>query len=141
MGMVGQGGRWRIGDLLIFFLQRDSGVLRTVIDTWAVAAVPVLTGEHPNYRPKPGESAVDSVIDILLDKGQGCDDKQFAHAVSSFSKDFWDLPYTMQKLREIEGGPDVAAAQAAKNELEYLARDGPPQHLLQESRADKDKNQ
>jgi len=141
MGMIGHGGRWQIGDRLIFFLQRDSGVLRTVIDTWAVAAVPVPTGAHPSYRPGSGETTVDSVIDILLDKGEGCDDKQFAFAVSSFSKDFWDLPYTVQKLRQIADGPDIAAAQAAKNELEYLARGGRPEHMKQASQARKEDNQ
>jgi hypothetical protein len=141
MGMIGQGGRWQIGDRLIFFLQRDSGVLRTVIDTWAVAAVPVTTGAHPNYRAKPGESAVDSVIDILLDKGEGCDDKQLAYAVSSFSKDFWDLPYTIEKLRQIADGPYAAAAQAANKELEYLARNGQPQRLEQSGPAPKKDNQ
>ena len=125
MGVIGRGGHWRIGDRLIFFLRRDSGVLRTVIDTWALPTVPVLTGGHPGYRPRTGESVEDSVIDILLDRGQHCGDECEAAAVSHFGLDYFDLAYAVEKLRQIGVGRGPEAAAAAKERLEVLGRSWP----------------
>jgi hypothetical protein len=94
MGMEGRGGKWRIGDRAIFFLHRDSGELRTIFDTWAFATPPVLTGAHPDYKPQPNESIANSIIDILLDRGQGCDNTQSAHAILVSRTDTFDLAYT-----------------------------------------------
>ncbi len=125
MGVIGRGGHWRMGDRLIFFLRRDSGVLRTVIDTWASPTVPVLTGEHPGYRPRTGESVEDSIVDILLDRGQHCGDECEAAAVSHFALEYFDLAYAVQKLRQIGVGRGPEAAAAAKERLEVLSLSWP----------------
>jgi hypothetical protein len=125
MGMEGRGGKWRIGDRAIFFLQWDSGVLRTIYDTWAFATPPVLTGAHPNYKPQPNEPISDSIIDILLDRGQGCDDKQMALAISTFHADNYDLAYTVRKLRQIALRETPMVQEAAKKKLEDLSYSWP----------------
>jgi hypothetical protein len=125
MGMEGHGGKWRIGDRLIFFLRQDSGVLRTVVDTWAQPTAPVLTGAHPNYKPQPNEPISDSIIDILLNRGQGCDDKQMALAISTSHAYFFDLAYAVRKLRQIALRETPLVREAAKKELEDLSYSWP----------------
>ncbi len=123
MGMVGRGGHWQIGDRAIFFLQWDSGVLRTVYDTWAAATPPVLSGSHANYKPMPGESISHQIIDILLDRGQGCGEGQWAQAIlgSTARATIFDLTYTIQKLRQIAATYTPQARQAALGELDDLS--------------------
>jgi hypothetical protein len=127
MGMVGRGGHWQIGDRAIFFLHWDSGVLRTVWDTWAYAAVPVLTGSHPSYKPRPGEPISKSVIDILLDSGQECDSAQWANAilVSTSKASTFDLAYTVRKLHQIAETYMPEARPAALGELDELSYSWP----------------
>lgn len=127
MGMVGRGGHWQIGDRAIFFLQWDSGVLRTVYDTWAAATPPVLSGAHTNYKPMPNESISDQIIDILLDRGQGCDEAQWAQAIlgSAPKASNFDLAYTVQKLRQISATYTPKARQAALGELDELTNSRP----------------
>lgn len=120
MGMMGHGGNWRVGDRITFFLRWDSGVLRTWFDTFAVGTIPVLTGPHPNYTPRLGESVEDSVVDILLDRGRGCDNTQWAHAILvSTSKAYnFDLAYTVRKLRQIAASYVTEVRRAAEIELD-----------------------
>jgi len=130
MGMTGRGGQWQIGNRSVFFLVRDSGVLRTVYDTWAASTPAVLTGAHPDYKPQPGESISDSIIDILLDRGEGCDDAQWAHAIlaSTVKASNFDLAYTVRKLRQITATYVPEASTAAKGELDDLSYSWPKIH-------------
>ena len=129
MGMVGQGGHWRVGDHIIWFLTWESGVLRTVKDTWADTTVTVLTGPHTGYEPKPKESYTHQVIDILLDPGEQCDSDQWALAIlkSAMRSSGFDLEYTIAKLRSIAWDYALEARDAALGELQALSCDF-PQH-------------
>lgn len=124
-GMVGRGGRWRIGDRLIWFLRRDAGVLRTVLDTWAQGTDPVFTGSHVNYRPRPGEPLSQMIVDILLNRGAGCTDKQLVEALSKSVPEWFDLPYTVQKVRRLRGDKSPEVRKAAREKLERLAYSWP----------------
>jgi hypothetical protein len=125
MGMVGRGGQWRVGDRLIWFLRRDAGVLRTVLDTWAQCTDPVLTGSHVNYRPRPGETLSQMVVDILLDRGEGCSDQQMVEALSKSVPEWFDLPYTVQKVRRLSEDKSPEVRKAAREKLERLAYSWP----------------
>ncbi len=89
------------------------------MDTWANPPFTVLTGAHPGYKPRPGESIQDSIIDILLDKGEDCTDENLAEAITEFRLYRYDLPYALEKLREIASANEPVASAAAKDELEY----------------------
>lgn len=117
------GGRWSIGDRLIWFLRWDSGVLRTVSDTSAHTTVTVLTGLHPNYQPSPNESVADQIIDIMLDDGKGCEGDHWALAIlkSSMRASSFDLAYTVAKLRHIASSGGLYTAEAAVGELERFS--------------------
>lgn len=125
LGMVGRTGNWRIGDRELFFLQRDSGTLRTIIDNYALAARPVLTGAHTSYEPRPGETVPEMIVDILLTRGQECSDQQMAHAVSRSVADFFDLPYTVRKLRQLANDEVPIVKKAALDKLDELSNSWP----------------
>jgi hypothetical protein len=86
---------------------------------------PVLTGPHPGYKPRPNELISDSIIDILLDRGEGCDDAQWAHAIVTSRADGFDLAYTVRKLRQIVATYTPEARQAAEGELDDLSYSWP----------------
>lgn len=127
MGMLGHGGHWHVGDRIVWFLTWESGVLRTVLDTWADSTVTVLTGPHPDYKSKPNESYADQVIDILLDAGQRCDTEQWALGVlaSTNRSSGFDLAYTVSKLRAIASNYTPEAREAALGELQVLSCNSP----------------
>lgn len=125
MGMVGRGGQWRIGDRLIWLLRRDAGVLRTVLDTWAQCTDPVFTGSHANYRPRSGETLSQMIVDILLDPGEGCSDAQILEALTKSVPEWFDLPYTVQKVRRLSSDKSPEVRKAAREKLERLAYSWP----------------
>jgi hypothetical protein len=125
MGVVGRGGQWRVGDRLIWFLRRDAGVLRTVLDTWAQCAKPVFTGSHVNYRPRPEETLAQMIVDILLDRGEGCSDQQMAEALSKSVPEGFDLTYTVKKVRRLSEDKSPEIRKAAREKLERLAYSWP----------------
>ncbi len=70
LGMYGEGGIWHMGDREMFFLRNDSGVLRTICDTWNTCVVPVFSGAHPGFKPDPGKPLAEAIIDLLLTRGR-----------------------------------------------------------------------
>jgi len=125
LGMIGKGGTWRTGDRKLFFLQRDSGVLRTVLDNYALCVQPVLTGAHPNYQPRPGESVHQRIVDILLTRGERCSDQEMAQAVSQSTAYSYDLAYAVQKLQQLANNEVPIVKNAARDRLEELSRSWP----------------
>jgi hypothetical protein len=125
MGMVGRGGGWRVGDRLIWFLRRDAGVLRTMLDTWAQGTDPDFTGSHVNYRPRPGEPLSQMIVDILLDRGKGCSDQQIVEALSKSVPEWFDLPYTVEKVRRLSEDKSPEVRKAARQKLERMAYSWP----------------
>lgn len=113
-------GSWHIGDREVFFLQKDKGVLRTVCDTFAHCAPPVLSGAHPNYRPQPGEPVSHSIVDILLTRGQDIGDAQMASAIEHEKADGFSWTYTVEKLRELAASDAGPVREQARVTLSYL---------------------
>jgi hypothetical protein len=125
LGMVGRGGSWRIGDREVFLLRWDSGVLRTMRDTYPEGVEQVLTGPHPDYRPTAEETVAQMVIDILVSKGQDCSDEQMAAAVRRFRAYHYDLAYSVRKLRNLAGDKSPEVRKAAQEKLDELALSWP----------------
>jgi hypothetical protein len=61
------------------------------------------------------------IIDILLDRGQGCGDQQMAQAVSQSRADGYDLAYAVQKLRRLAEEEVPEVRKAAHDKLEQLS--------------------
>lgn len=72
-------GVWHVGSRRIFFLRRDSGVLRTVCDGWDYCTRGVYSGAHPGFIPEPGSSLENVIAGLVLTRGEGeIDDDRFA---------------------------------------------------------------
>jgi hypothetical protein len=106
---------------------------------WRNRRTCLLLNKYPQYGarengPQPHESISDSIIDILLDRGQRCDDRQLALAISTSHAYFFDLAYAVRKLRQIGAKETPVVREAAKKELEDLSyswpqiREGWPEH-------------
>ena len=125
LGTLQNGGYWRIGDREMFFLQHDSGRLRTVCDTFAHCVVPVLSGWHQTFRRNANVG--ESVADILFTRGRGASDAQmiegleYATSVGShFAPEF-----SMRKLEEIIQTETPLVRQAACKYLRMFSRSAP----------------
>jgi len=116
MGMEGARGQWHVGDREMFFLNRDSGVLRTVCDYYRHCVIPVFCA-HPGFKPAPFSTLPRKIIDFLLSRGPGCSDQQMIEAISRSHGDGFDRDYWLEKLQEIALSETPAVRQAACNEL------------------------
>lgn len=99
LGTTKDGGSWHIGDREMFFLQRDSGRLRTICDSFAYnCVIPVFTGSHESIQPHPW--AGDTIADIFLTRGKGTSDAQMIEGMNrGTSISFHFSPsYSMTKL-------------------------------------------
>ena len=110
---IHQLGRWPLGSRHLFFLEHDSGVLRTICDGRSTCVIPIFTGAHPDFHPDPNIPMRHTIVDLLLTRGKDCTDEEMTKAADSpnidraftFSED-----YTIEKLREIvqTGAPPVS---------------------------------
>lgn len=64
-------GFWKVGGRRIFWLRRDSGVLRTACDGIDSCTRGVFSGAHPHYTADPRKSLAYAVADITLTRGEG----------------------------------------------------------------------
>ena len=101
LGTIDTGGTWQVGDRELFFLQRDSGRLRTVCDTFAHCVVPVFSGFHASLPPRQNVGEV--MADLLFTRGQGASDAQMIKAMDKASWiGFAFAPeFSMRKLEEL----------------------------------------
>ena len=97
-------GFWNVGGRRIFWLRKDSGVLRTICDGWDGCTEGVWSGAHPDYRPDPQKPLEYALVDFHLTRGKGTVNKiAFATEVS------WQEPvgtpgleeYAIDKLRHL----------------------------------------
>jgi hypothetical protein len=91
-------------DRYLFFLERDSGVLRTVCDGTAPCVFAVRTGDHVGYKFAPNEPLTHRIADILLTKGSGVTDEQMARSLAKepiIPVDYPPRDYAIQKLRAL----------------------------------------
>ncbi len=101
----------------MFFLRRDSGVLRTVGDTWNNCVVPVFSCAHPGFKPDPGRPLADSLVDFLLTRGQNCGDHEMVQAISKSYAEGFDREYAFKKLRQLAASETPPVRKEACYEL------------------------
>ena len=75
-------GSWQPGERKMFFLQINSGVLRTICDNFEHCVLSVFTGSHVGWKAPLYNSIAEHILDLLLSKGQGCTDEQLIKAIS-----------------------------------------------------------
>ena len=119
MEMAGKGGRWHLGDRLMFFLQSDNGKFRTTCDHSHVCVPFVYSGAHASYPS--GTDLSSSIIDIFLTRGQGASDQQMLLAIETFRLYDLNAAYAIKALRRLanDASPSVreAASQQVKSQL------------------------
>jgi hypothetical protein len=125
LGTLQHGGLWRIGDREMFFLQRDSGRLRTVCDTWAHCVVPVLSGSHEGFQPGP--TVGDALADILFTRGKGSSDAQMIEGLekATFIGFHFAPNFSMRKLEDLVQTETPPVREAACKYLRMFSRPAP----------------
>ena len=92
-------GLWSVGVRKLFWLRRDSGVLRTACDASDSCTLFVLSGAHPRYKPNLQQPLEYAVVDLLLTRGEGTVDE------IEFASSIWWVPdqglqhYVVEKLK------------------------------------------
>ncbi len=103
----------------IFWLRRDSGLLRTACDGWDECTMPANSGSHANYRPDPMKPLGYALADIFFTRGEGVSDGAFADQVE------WGAPgtvpeaYLLEKLRHLARTEPPIVREAACKQLAY----------------------
>jgi hypothetical protein len=90
----------------IFFLQRDGGKLRTIYDGWDLTVEEVYSGAHPSFKRNPARPVTDSIVDLLLTRGEGATDKDMLEAVY-----------------RVGGGMNIFGAETVVKKLQQVARE------------------
>ena len=95
------------GERNIFFLRRDGTKLRTNNDRSANSCLLLVrTGPHLNFRREPGSSINQTLMDLLLTRGNGVGDRQMTAAIEKPSYSWFvgeeQVVKTLQRLRETE---------------------------------------
>jgi hypothetical protein len=115
--MEGEGGSWRAGDRLMFFLQRENGYLRTVCDQWKHCTVNVFSGAHADYQPRSND-VTHAMIDILLTRGRGATDQQMIKAIDAFNMYSMNTDYAIEALEKLAKSETPAVSKAARQQLD-----------------------
>ena len=125
LGTVRQGGHWQIGDREMFFLQRDSGRLRTVCDTFVHCVVPVLSGRHDSFQPS--QNIGESIAEILFTRGKSTTDDQMIRGLdnASFLGSHFAPLFSIHKLEQLVKTETPAVRQAACKTLRQSNRSAP----------------
>lgn len=113
-------GYWKSGERMMFFLQKDSGVFRTICDNYRDCVVPVLTGFHPAQNGETALDLIDKIQRILLSRGEKCSDEMLLRAMSrpaSLERQQQDLVRAFERLAIQETG---VVRQGACKQLAYL---------------------
>jgi hypothetical protein len=85
----------------VFWLRRDRGLYRTVCDG-RNCTVDIMSGAHRAYKPDPGESSDQILIDLILTRGEGpIDNHQFAKGLGRGVRGVGLWGYTIEKLRHL----------------------------------------
>jgi hypothetical protein len=95
-------GFWNIGSRRIWWLERESGVLRTACDGWDGCTMGVQSGAHLNYRRDPTRPINFALADLLLTRGEGpVDEYGFAGEIQRGVPDQGLQGYVVEKLRHL----------------------------------------
>jgi hypothetical protein len=122
-GMRGYGGRWEIGDREIFYFKKIGNVFRMFCDFYDSCVTPVFSGAHPGFTIDSTRPPAESIVDLLLTRGEGGTDEGMVKAVLSRSAEYFAEPYAIRKWRDIAEHDesalvrDAACSQLKKEEL------------------------
>jgi len=103
----------------IFWLKRDSGVLRTACDGWDYCTMPANSGRHPDYKADPDKPLGYALADIFFTRGQGVTDAEFAAQVEWGAPSTVPEPYLFEKLQHLAATDSPAVKAAACKQLSY----------------------
>lgn len=123
IGVRGYGGNWEIGDREIFYLKKVNNLFRTFCDLHRSCVTPVFSGAHPGFTIDSTRPPAESIVDLLLTRGEGSTDQVMVKAVLSRSPQYLAEPYAIRKWREIAEHDksalvrDAACSQLKKEEL------------------------
>jgi len=103
----------------VLWLRRDRGVYRTVCDGQN-CTVPIMSGAHPGYKPEPGESSDQILVDLILTRGEGLlDNHKFAEGLGRGLRGLGLRGYMIEKLRHLalteSSEPKYAACQLLRS--------------------------
>jgi hypothetical protein len=112
-------GNWKVGDRVMFLLRRENGYLRTIGDqSFNSTAIQVFSGRHPGFR---SGSFPDSVINLLLTRGERVGDEQMIRAIQESARvTEIHRDYAIRKLQPLIEHETPAVAAAACKELRAL---------------------
>ena len=98
-------GSWLRGERNVFYIRRDAGVLRLACDLKNHCTFPIETGAHPDFRADPSQPLDAAFSELLLTKGIGVGDSDFAQAVDRNAQ-FIAKQYAVPKLRLLAANSD-----------------------------------
>jgi hypothetical protein len=101
LGLVHFGGVWRLGDREIFYLKRVGNLFRPGCELNAGCVTPVFSGAHPGFSFGVSKPATDSIIDLILTRGEGSTDQGMIKAIHDRSAERIDQSYTILKWHEL----------------------------------------
>lgn len=113
-------GMWEFQSRRIFYLRRDSGVLRTACDGFDHCTLAVQSGAHPNYKPDPTKPLDYAITDILFTKGEGVSNDQFAKGILESPGNPED--YLIEKLESLASSENPTLRTAACTRLKWHGR-------------------
>jgi hypothetical protein len=95
-------GFWTVGSRRIFWLRRDSQVLRTACDGWDGCTMSVQSGSHLNYQRDTQKPIEYALADLLLTRGGGTvNEIGFATEIGRGVPDQELQGYVVEKLRNL----------------------------------------
>jgi hypothetical protein len=140
----------------ILLLRNEKGRLRLIRDVRSNCAPTVYTGAHPAFKPTPGESVHEQMVDILLTPGKGVTDAGMLHAIFEMAPFLTSHTYTLVKLLQLSESDSSLMRTAAclqfrdlvsdlllinpKEALDLSARLGIPRSDLERWHLQKDQN-
>jgi hypothetical protein len=124
IGMYGVSGLWGQGDRELFYLKKVDDVFRTYCDIFAPCVTTIFSGAHPNFKLDPDKSANDSLVNLLLTRGEGSTDQEMIKAVLSKSPSFLSPEHAILKWQEIaehDASPTVRRAACEQLKAKQLS--------------------
>jgi hypothetical protein len=110
------------GHAAIFLLQRDRKILRTICDGWAYCVFSVKTGPHQRYKVDPTIPIEDTIVGLMLSRGDNTTDDQMADAIWH-PELRWGTAPVMAGLRKLsENDKSRAIRELASARLNSLAK-------------------
>jgi hypothetical protein len=110
-GAIGFSGSNGFRDIVL--LRRERGKLRVVEDIDSSCNGPVYSGAHPGFKPRPGESVREQMIDLLLTPGVGATDLGMIQAIFDFTPPEISPEYTAKALLKLAASPSPVIRTAA----------------------------